>query len=337
MMPETAREEPPPGPGCAGLRRRMDALLDRHAALMADIAADPDRPDLARRMTLLTAAFREARAELAGHVFADAFAAEAAAQDAAREAAAREAARHRAPGMLAKVVPLRPKAAHGLAPAAALAVLGGRSVRSAVGAHVKVGAHLKLGLTAAAAAGVTAASVTYTMQTAPYRQPVPPASAQIAPAAASPSSSPDAGVLHQPKAKGKHHRIMPQQQPQLPAPATAAPSLPAPPSPAAAAPLAGTLDVQNVTVTFHRSVQDPAMLTAEITIRAAGGPVHWWASPDPGLTLDDYAGILQAGQTATVTVSADAASALPGQSWTITLQPGDQPVTVTAAVLRGLP
>ncbi|MGH8922451.1 MAG: hypothetical protein ACRD0H_29625, partial [Actinomycetes bacterium] len=135
MMPGTAPEEPPPAAGCAGLRRRMDAQLAQYDSLMADIAADPDRPDLGRRMTQLTVAFREARAEMAGHVFADAFTAETAAQDAAREAAARDAGRDRAPARLGKVVPLRPKMAHGLGPAAVLAALGlGRhGVRTAVG------------------------------------------------------------------------------------------------------------------------------------------------------------------------------------------------------------
>jgi hypothetical protein len=323
MTPGTAREEPQPGEGCAGLRRRMDSRLGRLDALMDDLAADPRRADVTRRVTQLAAAFREARAELAGHVFTEAFTAAADAQDAARDTG-----RHRAPARLGKVVQLRPRLAHGITPAAVLAAIGGHGVRHTVSAHLKVG------LTAAAAAGVTAAGVTYTVQTAPYRAAIPAAPARIAPAAATPASPPSVITLHPPEPKGKHHRAMSQQPQQYPALASPPPPQAAPPP--AQQQQAGTLDVQAVTVTLHRSARDPGTLTAEITAMAVGGPVHWWASPGAGLALDDYAGILADGQTVTVTVSVSAASVLPGQSWTVTLQPGDQPLAVTVA-LPGLP
>ena len=57
------------GTGCGCRRRDMDTLEARFGALMDAIAADPDRPDLARRMNLLTAAFREDRDELAKKMF----------------------------------------------------------------------------------------------------------------------------------------------------------------------------------------------------------------------------------------------------------------------------
>ena len=74
MMPETAHDGEADRTGCELVRQRADTLLAEFAALMADVAADPDRPDLARRMSLLTAALREQRAWLAGHVLADEYA-----------------------------------------------------------------------------------------------------------------------------------------------------------------------------------------------------------------------------------------------------------------------
>jgi predicted alpha/beta hydrolase family esterase len=55
----------------------MDRLLDAYDSLMADVAADPDRPDLARRMSRLIGALRETRTVLAGHALGDAYAGEA--------------------------------------------------------------------------------------------------------------------------------------------------------------------------------------------------------------------------------------------------------------------
>ena len=162
MTLKAAQDDEPEPVTCGQVRHRMDGLLTDYAALMTDLAADRDRPDLARRITALTVALREHRAQLAGHVFADAFTAE--------QATAAGPGRHRAaprPRRDADVIPLRPRRTHGIAPAAAMAMLAGHGVRHALTAH------LKLGLTAATAAGIAAAGVTYTIQETPDQRPVP--------------------------------------------------------------------------------------------------------------------------------------------------------------------
>src|SRR5580704_4422478 len=57
------------GPGCGCRRRSMDGLEARFGALLEDLAADRDRPDLVRRI-LLTAAYREDRKALTDLLFA---------------------------------------------------------------------------------------------------------------------------------------------------------------------------------------------------------------------------------------------------------------------------
>lgn len=74
MMPGEACDDTEPG--CGGLRQQLDSLLAEYAAVMTAAASDPDRPDLARRMTLLTGALRESRAALASCTFTAAYAAE---------------------------------------------------------------------------------------------------------------------------------------------------------------------------------------------------------------------------------------------------------------------
>jgi hypothetical protein len=54
------------GMPCTWLRHQTDGLLDQLDELMTDITADPDRPDLPKRVSLLTAGFMETRAALAG-------------------------------------------------------------------------------------------------------------------------------------------------------------------------------------------------------------------------------------------------------------------------------
>lgn len=284
MMPGTAQETGTPA-GCGALRRRMDDQLTQFAGLMADVAADRDRPGLARRMGRLTAAFQETRTALAGHAFADALTAETAARP--------ETGRHRAPARAGKVVRLRPRPAHGIAPAAILAALAGHGARKAVTAH------LKLGLTAAAAAGVTAYGITYTIARTPDQYPYTPAPARVAPAAADndDAAPPAAVTIRYPEPKGKHHRPT-RQQPVLvlpsPSPPPSPPSSP-PPAPAAA----GTVDVQQQTL-----AAGPGGI-ALLDITAQGGPVTWTATATPGITLDVTAGTLGSGQSAQIQVTVD--------------------------------
>jgi len=80
MRPEAARNEAA-ATGCGHLRHRMDGLMDTYAALMADVAADLDRPELARRMSRLIGALHATRAAVAGHALGDTFADESRARD----------------------------------------------------------------------------------------------------------------------------------------------------------------------------------------------------------------------------------------------------------------
>jgi hypothetical protein len=291
---EAAHEDEPEPVTCGHIRRRMDGLLADWDQLMADVEADPGRPDLGRRMTQLRAALLETRDGMAAHVFADRFAA-------ARDAERRAAGRHRAPRQAgATVVQLRSRPVRGIAPAAILAALAGHGARKAITAH------LKLGLTAATAAGVTAAGVTYTIARTPDQYPYAPAPARIAPAAASPSDSDVPAVtLRHPKPKGKHHKPEPQ-QPALAPPAPAPPPTPPPPPPA----VTGTLDVPD-----HLTVALGG--TALLDITAQGDPVTWTATATDGITLDVTSGTLGAGQAAQIQVTVD-----PG------LLPGTGQVTV---------
>ena len=63
MPPEKALASPEV-PDFAGLQIKTDALLDRYAETMAAVVAGSSGPDLARRMSHLTAAFRELRTQL---------------------------------------------------------------------------------------------------------------------------------------------------------------------------------------------------------------------------------------------------------------------------------
>lgn len=309
-----------PGPvTCGQVRARLDGLAAEYAALMGDVAADRDQPDLARRVTALTVAFREARAQLAGHVFTDAFTTE-------KTAAAAPPGRHAAPPRrVADVIPLRrPRgAAHGLAPAAVAVALAGHGARHAITAH------LRLALTTAAAAGVTAAGVTYTIQATPDQRPVP------LPAAAAPAVSPAAVATSDPDDLAVPRLVKRHRQPARPAapPLLAAPVPPPAGTPAPTpAPTPGVLNIQQAAVTLTQTA--PGQYTGQLVLYATGGPARWhvdWLGTDSAVTVDQESGIITDGQQAIVTVTVDAALVSPGQSWTLTVDPDGQQITVTAA------
>lgn len=316
MTPETAPRDDEPEPvTCAHYRRRLDRLLADWEQLMVVLAADPNRPDLARREAALTIAAREVRAQMAAHVFADAFTAQQAQKPAA-------AGRHRA-AATAPVIPLRPRTrvAHGLAPAAVLATLAGHGTRHALTAH------LKLGLTAAAAAGVTTAAVTYTIATMPDQRPVP------VPAAAAPAAAPSAVTVpaRHPRALARKHHPHRAPAPLLLSPAPSPTATPPPPPPATAP---GVLNVQATTITLQQSA--PGQYAGQLVITAAGGPVRWavdWLGTSSALSFDQSSGGMQDGDIQVVTVTADASQVQAGQAgqWVITLNPGGQQITVTVA------
>ena len=307
-------EEPEPGPvTCGQVRARMDGLADEFAALMTALAADRDRPDLARRVTALTVAFREARAQMAGHVFTDALTTEKTTAPPGRHAAP--------PRRGADVIQLRPRrrrgAVHGLAPAAVAATLAGHGTRHAITAH------FRLGLTAAAAAGVTAAGVTYTIQTAPDVRPSVPLPAISAPAAA-PAAVADPTA---PRLVKRHRRHAHRAAPVLAAPAAAPPATTTPP-----APPPGVLNIQQATVTLYPG-RYPGLYSGQVTLYATGGPARWrvdWLGTSAAIQADQDGGVIPDGQQATITITVDAAAARSGP-WTLTLDPGGQQITITAA------
>lgn len=316
LTPKTAQEgdEPEPEPlTCGGVRRRYDGLADRLEAVMATVEADPGCPDLKRDMAALRVAFREARNAIAGHHFADQFAAE--------DDPAPARGRHRAPGRDAAVIQF-PR--HRSGPAGAAGVLGlfaGHGTRHAV--------HLKLGVASLAAASVAAAGVTLTVARTPDQTPLVTPARTAAPAAAA-TYRPAPAVSAVPATVGARHRHVRPPAPTLtPAPPAVTPR-PSPSATATAAP-AGYLQVAPG-LTLQQT--QPGQYTGTLTLEATGGPVRWRVDAlgtSSALRFDRSFGLLQPGQPVTVTVTLDASQVTPGGSWTITLDPGSQPVTVTAA------
>lgn len=301
-------EEPEPGPASWGeVRRRWDTLAGRFEHLMADIEAGRLGEDAARQMAAMTVALREARNAQSAQAFTDVF-----------TAGPPRPAPDTAP--MARVYRLRPRPApaHALAPAAGLAVLGRHGAATAL--------HLKIGVAAFAAASITAAGVTYTIARTPDQSPAVLAPAGISPAAADPPAS---AILATPPAASlaRHHRHA---RPAVTPPLAGFPVAPSPaPSPSAAP---GQLNVQNPTVVLQQGMD--GTWTGTLTLTATGGPVRWRVDvlhTSSVLRFGQPFGVLQDGESAVVTVTVDAAQVTPGAQWTISLDPGGQPVTVTAA------
>lgn len=332
--------EPEPTPGWADLRDQAAAHLEREAALLdgydqvaLEVAAGVCSPDLARRVTLLTAAFREHRAqaetlggELGRLTYEDRLGAAAVRQ---REAAAFEAgrasvrppARHRAPRQ-DKVPWLR---------------LAGGALAAALGA-------LRIAWKHKLVTGATLAAVTVPVVTAAQMHALPDITSLIAPPAAaaqagvspvtavpilsvSPSSWPGPG-----KAPGgaalsrKSQRAVSDPPSSPPAPASAAPS----PSPPAPPPSLAVLNTGPLIL-----MADAGDLVADgyIRLQAAGGSVSWSLDAStctPAVTGAQDAGTLQPGQPYNLELSVPISGA-PGTCTVIISSPGqpDQPVTVT--------
>ena len=354
MMPETAHDGEADRTGCELVRQRADTLLAEFAALMADVAADPDRPDLARRMSLLTAALREQRAWLAGHVLADEY---------AGAIEARAEARGYQRGLAAATAPGQRKGRHAtqrsnvllnvvrvLAPVAAgagwLLRHAGRHPAAAVKASLA--AHkIAVPIATTLAAGGTAAVLTVTALGPAATVPLTSSAAGPAPAATAWAADTAAVFVadrpdrHTPEDSVRGARKDSQSLAPVPL-AAITPSSPPASQPSAAAtsssPAApagpAVLEVSTAAIDLTST---PA---AVITLTATGGGWVSWHIRAGGTDLDFSAtrGVLQAGQAAEVTVSLDAtqdgATAqvfdVNGQPVTVTF-PAPQPAGTSAA------
>jgi len=312
MMPETARDDTA-ATDCELVRQRADALLDQFAALMADVAQDRDRPDLARRMPLLTAGVRELRAHLAGHETSDAYAEAVERRAYERGRADERAAQAQRKGRHAAVPAQRsffPRLVQGIAGLPVLAKLG-----------VALGAVAVVGVTGAGA-GIAAHDALAHPSSSPAA--AAPSYDTMATPLPSPSSSPAALT---------HPKVDAAKAGQLPVPVLALPSFTTTtPDPAPSVtpssqqqPAAGTL-----TVTTPAYIDLGAGGLPVITIEAQGGRVVWAADcADRDVTLDSRSGLLEDGQSLTINLTVSAAALVTGGTATIVLDPGHEMVTVT--------
>jgi Family of unknown function (DUF6221) len=324
MMPETARDDDTAATGCEVVRQRADALLAEFAGLMGDVAADRDRPDLARRMVTMTAALREVRAAVSGHALAD---------ELAGAIEARAEARGYARGLAAAPVPAQRRGRHAarsgavlrLAPVVAVLALLRRSlghhpaaaVKTALAAH-KIAAAAGSVLAAGGTAAVVAVHVLGPSAVPPgIGSAAGPAPAATASASPIPSSSLIARTVVYPKpkhaARGKTTLLAAgaSQPPWSPAPGPSS-SLPGPSpsaSSAAAGPAVLTVSTQAIDLTTATS--------AVITLSASGSGWASWKIDTQGQADLDFSathGVLQAGQSVTITVSVDPAQASDGNT-----------------------
>lgn len=346
MMPTTAHDEEPAATGCEVVRQRADALLAEYGALMADIAADRDRPDLARRMVTMAVALREVRAAVSGHALADELA----------DAIEARAYRRGRADERAAAVPERRKGRHAsrsgvvlkLAPVVAAVALLRRSLarHPAVAAKAAalirpLAAHKALAAAAGSAvfAGGTAAVLTVTALgpnvTLPWTAGAAPAPAATAYAAAPlPSSSPIAMLVTHPKAKrsakgapglsGSGAQAPPwSPDPDPDSPATS----PGPSQSASASAGPAALSLGGVTSLDLSNPLDPQ---ATLTVYASGSGWASWriSTTGPDLDFSQDHGVLQAGQSVTLTVSVDPAQAVDGNTQQVFEVDGQQ-VTVS--------
>ncbi len=313
MMPEMTQDDPLPGAACRN--REMDTLEARFGALMEDLATNPDRPDLARRMSLLTAAFREDRAELVNLRFAVELAA------IERDRTAAPPPRQRTGRHSAVSLPQRAlRVVTGIAGGLGLTGVLRAALRTSRIAHAPVAAKAALagaGTVAVLTAG--AAVVPHASGILPFGgsqggTPNPAASIYSAtPIPASPSGSPPlAALVTRPRTSLDAKSAAdidplvlpvpssytppgpaPQQQQQQPAPQQ--PQVPAPPSDPA------VLEVSTPALDLT------VLPSATFTLTAAGdsGWVSWHIDKQGAAALDftPAHGVLAAGQSVTVTVS----------------------------------
>lgn len=143
----------------------------------------------------------------------------------------------------------------------------------------------------------------------PAAQPSPGSSATPTGGASSPSAAPSSS------------------SPAAPPPSSSSPAAPPPPS-SSSPPAQGTLTVSPGTVVLT------PLLGSSITLTAEGGPVSWSISEPAsllgGLTVSPSSGTLAAGQSTTVSISV---SGLASLDTTLTVNPGNHPVTVLLGLL----
>ena len=330
-LPALPPEEPD---GWAGLRGQAAGLLDQMTALAVrydqialEIAAETCSPDLARRVTLLTASFREVRAEaaalrpeLARLTYEDrlGLAADREALAAAREEGrAEERARRQVPrprhartglrlvggaGLAAVLAGLRIAGRHKLATAAALAAV---SVPAVTAAHM----HVLPEVTSVIAGGPAPA------RHHPDADPAIPASPAIPVIPASRGKGTGPGTLSR-----KTRRVTPGPS-QMPA---AAPPPPAPsPVPAATA----TAGPPSLTILDGGPVilqpQPDGSRAGDIWLQATGGPAAWTADACPALTAAAISGTAEPGTPYDLGLSVAAGS--PAGACLVTVTPAGLP------------
>lgn len=190
-------------------------------------------------------------------------------------------------------------ARHGLHAVPVIAAIAG--IAASAARRTWAGHKMAATFAAMTTAAMTTAAVTISMTPAPMYTAIPKTSI-VLPAATAPASAALATL------PPRHRRSRRRQAVVLPPPARPVPSgSPAPkPSPSSSSPaplLPGTLVASQPSVTLSAGLGGIS-LSARIVLTAQGGPVDWTLTCSPGLTLDQYSGHLDDGQSVTVTVTA---------------------------------
>ena len=356
MMPETAGDDPAAGAGCEELRDRMDPLIDQAAAILADLGHDPGRQDMARRLSLDVAAWREFRSWLDSHVMADELLA-AAVNRAEQRGFERGLAAARAPGQrkgrhASASLPQRAlRIVTGIAGALGLTgvlrhlLAASPAVKGAVAVSLTA-----VTLTAGAVAVIPGASIPLPFGASPAGTPAPAASIEAAVPIAPPSSVRLIHAMSSPGAKpGLEVKSSGTTAPDVPPSCYCAPPAEGPaPSSQPSQPSQSSAQSDPVTLTVSTSAIDLSSApSATIQISATGGTgwATWKISTwDPATQVyqtdldfsrpggSGTSGVLTAGESVTVTVTLDPGYAgvdtqevftVAGQSVTATL-PGPQ-------------
>ena len=351
MMPVEAGGDPAAGTGCEQLRDRMDPLISQAAAILDGLERDPLRQDMAGRLSRDVAAWREARSWLDSHVMADELLA-AAVNRAEQRGFERGLAAARAPGQrkgrhASASLPQRAlRIVTGIAGALGLTgvlrhlLAASPAVKGAVAVSLTA-----VTLTAGAVAVIPGASIPLPFGASPAGTPAPAASIEAAVPVVPPSSVRLIRAVTSPGAKpGLDAKSGSAAGSSGAAPVPPSVSYPPPSSsPSSPSSQSSAQPAGPAVLTVSTTAVDLTTATsATITISATGsGWASWSVSTwDPqtqsnqtDLDFSPSHGVLQAGQSVTITVSLDAGYAgvdaletftVAGASVTATL-PGSQP------------
>ena len=317
MMPETAAAGEAAAPaGCEELRDRMDPLIGQAAAILADLGHDPGRQDMARRLSLDVAAWREFRSWLDAHVMADELLA-AAVNRAERRGFERGLAAARAPGQrkgrhASASLPQRAlRIVTGIAGALGLTgvlrhlLAASPAVKGAVAVSLTA-----VTLTAGAVAVIPGASIPLPFGASPAGTPAPAASIEAAVPIAPPSSVRLIRAMSSPGAKPRlEAKASGATVPDVPPSCYCAPPAegPAPPSqPSQPSAQSDPVTLLPISTSALDLTVDPS---GTVTLTASSGGEGWvtWSVDAGGTDLDfsKTSGVLAAGQSYALTVSLD--------------------------------